>query len=91
MWDVLGGNRLLHRAASHQKTVTCLHVAAAAGADSTTRLLSASLDGLLKVCARHALLRRCPVNGAAADACTQHLGAGKDKTEAATPGDCYKL
>lgn len=49
VWDLLGGNRLLFRATSHQKTVTCLQVAAAAGADATPRLLSASLDGLVKV------------------------------------------
>ena len=49
VWDLLGGNRMLFRATSHQKTVTCLQVAAAAGADGSPRLLSASLDGLVKV------------------------------------------
>ena len=86
MWDVLGGTRLLHRAASHQKTVTCLQVAAAAGADSATRLLSASLDGLLKVRARGAQPLPC---GWSCSWC-QHT-AFWGRQEAITPFVCCQV
>ena len=86
VWDVLGGTRLLHRAATHQKTVTCLHVAAAAGADSATRLLSASLDGLLKVRARDAQPLPC---GWSCSWC-QHT-AFWGRQEAITPFVCCQV
>ncbi|KAK9801858.1 hypothetical protein WJX73_002537 [Symbiochloris irregularis] len=52
VWDLLGGGRLLHRLASHQKTVTCLAMSPVAGPASEAaapRLLSGSLDGHVKV------------------------------------------
>eukprot|EP00884_Botryococcus_braunii_P021255 jgi/Botrbrau1/7813/Bobra.0159s0241.1 len=51
IWDAVGGSRLLHRISSHQKTVTSLALAPAAGPASQTgpRLLSGSLDGKVRV------------------------------------------
>ena len=49
---MLAGGRLLARLANHQKTVTSLAVALAAGptAASSPRLISGSLDAHVKVC-----------------------------------------
>lgn len=49
---MLAGGRLLARLANHQKTVTSLAVALAAGptAVSSPRLISGSLDAHVKVC-----------------------------------------
>eukprot|EP00891_Asterochloris_glomerata_P002672 jgi/Astpho2/2672/fgenesh1_pm.00049_%23_14_t len=51
IWDILGGGRLLARLDNHQKTVTCLRVAAHAGPASSAapRLLTGSLDKHVKV------------------------------------------
>eukprot|EP00887_Chlorella_sp_A99_P001615 scaffold8.g1615.t1 len=51
VWDLYAGGRLLHKVASHQKTITSVVVSPYAGPESSAapRLLSASLDGLLKV------------------------------------------
>ena len=51
IWDILGGGRLLARLDNHQKTVTCLRVAAHAGPASSAapRLLTGSLDTHVKV------------------------------------------
>ena len=51
VWDILGGGRLLARLDNHQKTVTCLRVAAHAGPASSAapRLLTGSLDTHVKV------------------------------------------
>ena len=53
IWDILGGGRLLARLDNHQKTVTCLRVAAHAGPASSAapRLLTGSLDTHVKVSA----------------------------------------
>ena len=53
VWDILGGGRLLARLDNHQKTVTCLRVAAHAGPASSAapRLLTGSLDAHVKVSA----------------------------------------
>jgi U3 small nucleolar RNA-associated protein 15 len=44
VWDVLGSGQLLHSFSNHAKTITCLTVS-----PDATRLLSASLDGHVKV------------------------------------------
>ena len=51
VWDLIGGSRLIARLANHQKTVTCVTCADVAGPSATAgpRLLSASLDGHVKV------------------------------------------
>ncbi|KAK9905478.1 hypothetical protein WJX75_000621 [Coccomyxa subellipsoidea] len=51
IWSMLAGGRLLARLANHQKTVTSLAVALAAGptAASSPRLISGSLDAHVKV------------------------------------------
>jgi U3 small nucleolar RNA-associated protein 15 len=51
-WDLLGGGRLLHRWAAHQKTVTKVLVRQLPDDSSTIsglRVISASLDGHVKV------------------------------------------
>ncbi|CAM6119018.1 unnamed protein product [Calypogeia fissa] len=54
IWDILGGGRLLHVLGSHQKTVTklCITTPQVSGSGimgTSPRLLSASLDGHVKV------------------------------------------
>jgi len=52
-WDLLGGRRLLHKLTAHQKTVTSVAVhhidASLGGGSGGLRLLTASLDGHVKV------------------------------------------
>ena len=47
VWHVLGGGQLVHRITAHQKTATSVVVAALAGAQP--HLVSAGLDGHVKV------------------------------------------
>jgi U3 small nucleolar RNA-associated protein 15 len=51
VWDLLGGCRLLRQMTNHQKTVTSVVLSSSAGPESTAapRMLSASLDGHVKV------------------------------------------
>ena len=51
VWDLLAGGKLVAKMANHQKTVSCVRYASAAGPRSSrsARLLSSGLDGFVKV------------------------------------------
>lgn len=51
MWDLFSGGRLLRRLSNHQKTITSVLLSPAAGPEGAAapRMLSASLDGHVKV------------------------------------------
>lgn len=84
VWDLLSGGRLLKRVANHQKTITCVRVAPAAGSsiNPAPRLMTASLDGHVKVYdlddfkVTHASRYPSPVTalGIAPDATTMAVG-----------------
>ena len=50
IWDVIGGGRMIHRLDCHNKTVTCLSLGEIrVGEELEPRLITASLDGYVKV------------------------------------------
>lgn len=73
-WDLVSGGRLLHKLTAHQKTITSVavqHIDSGSSGAKELRVISASLDGHVKVRAKqlclsnsllckHAILKHCP-------------------------------